>query len=129
MTVSSSSSFFFQLYFLNCVLICTCVHMCETRGQLAGFSSLLLPCGFYSSRSGQQAWQQTTLPTKPSCWLQSLLFNFSFCSFFFLMGSKNRKRSDIIQKLLEGQLQSQKKMGSKNLRKYKKKLRYFLNFS
>lgn len=50
----------------------------KVRGQLAGVSLLLLPCGSWRLNSGRQVWQQMPLHTKPSCWFpQSPFFFFN----------------------------------------------------
>lgn len=50
------------IYFLSTVHIHTCVcWQVETRGQLLGFSSFLLPQSSHGSHSGHQAWWQVTL--------------------------------------------------------------------
>lgn len=43
----------------------------DSRGKLAGVSSLLLPCGFWEPNPGDWSWQQTPPSAEPS--LQSTL--------------------------------------------------------
>lgn len=49
--------------------MCPGMHV-EVKGQLAGVGYLLLPCRFWGSNSGYQAWWQVLLPishlTSPS---------------------------------------------------------------
>lgn len=42
----------------------------EVWGQFSGVCSFLLPCGFWGSDSGHQAWWQVPLPTEKSHWAQ-----------------------------------------------------------
>lgn len=42
-----------------------CARDIELRGQLAGLSSLPLPCGCWVMNSGVQPWQSPSLPTEP----------------------------------------------------------------
>lgn len=54
--------------------VCGRGHLChgmhlETREKLVGVTSLHLSCISWESNSGDQTWQQMSLPTEPSRWL------------------------------------------------------------
>lgn len=73
-SMCTRGSFFFKCFYIYvCIYLILCISMCEVvRGQFAGVSSLLLPCGFWEPNPGHhRSWQQASSPVEPS--LQSTL--------------------------------------------------------
>lgn len=68
-----SDCFYVYMVFLKkCFYIYVCINLMlvntyvDSRGKLAGVSSLLLPCGFWEPNPGDWSWQQTPPSAEPS---------------------------------------------------------------
>lgn len=79
-----------HLFILGKPLMCHSTYG-EVTGQLVKVTSLLTPCGFHGSKSGDQAWRWTSFPTETSHWPPFSILEFWPKSAQFTWNNLNEK--------------------------------------